>query len=1388
MRKRLFAALITAVMAVSGAQAVSAAGADDAGSPEAFVVSPYSLDKMEGYKDYVKKYQITDIQSYSNNGGKYGKSVIDKAFDGDVKTHWETGKANSASFTNAVTVTFEREESIGSMVFAPRKDAGNKGYPNEFSIYASDSESGDDFELVAKGKAETISGLAQFQFPETTCRRLKFVYDKAKNNWASAGEIQFFKADAVLEEADKVFTNGLMNELSEKYQDEKVLGDYLAELESHPLSLAYQEMIDTAKKLMNGESLDSSEVFVMSQRGNEVEERNRAKISYALHAFDPTGIYIRPGEVLRIYVDADENGRMPEVVTAYSHFTKLHPGYNEFSLPKSATGPTRIHLANRALPEHQAYAPRIRIEGGSRYPVYLDGKTNPETFMEELKAYAESVKNGETDADFAEISSENILIATSATGAYKGLKNQLDSRGYYADYTLKIYEDMYREYVEYSGFDYDYHPERPWNMRPRGKFILTVHSGGPFGWAQHGWTGYNGGSNKEASFWSSLVQAKVVENGGWAVFHEIGHAYDNALTVTHESTNNLYALYMQDKYLEENRMVYEPRWENHFTNYHNTKNYPNDQLFLGAITYQLEGIYGRQIHADAQRIARENKDNWVKGLNNKERMAVAVSMGLGINVLPHYEYYGIEMSDKAKSLVESLPSIDIKSYYANNKTFAEDKAAFTKDEVKPVISAEADGNMTLTLSVDQPDDAVLVYEIYRDGEFLGVTYSNKYVDKSAEENKTYEYTAVVYDRYFHASAVSDAVRKNVSEPELTTVGDIKVSLNSEFDPLAYVKAFDYGKEDISSSVKVVENHVDTSAKGTYQVTYQVADTNGNEANLTADVEVVAESVYLSDLTPSAKSGHYKKNVDASGNPVIRLKEGSREVPYYNGISAHANTAVTYNLEQDYEYFQAYIGLDDNVRNRKAASVTFEVYLDGEKVYDSGKITASDDKSLVKVPLEGAKTLKLVTTNAGDGNSYDHAMWADARLLTENGIPQLDIDKDMAVKVGETADINGDYSAVDLEDGDITGKVSVSGEVDFSYPGNYDITYSVSDSDGNTVTAVRTISVVNMDDFTYVSDYDWTSASAGWGSVKKDKSPSGNAIRLTDAEGKEAVFEKGLGAHANSKVVYDLTGIDAKYFSAYVGVDRAMYNSVGSVGFEVWLDDEMVYSTDVIRAKDTMEYIEVNLAGAGKLELRTNSGGNGNGSDHSVWGDAKFHYANPDSVNTENLQILLDEINGIDTSVITLDSVNLIHELQADLEGALGSGRLSKEEVDSLETSVRERLLNVKESQGKADLKAALDTAYDEKYDKYQALDAWAEYDKIRTVYSENYASETAFTEEELHIMTGFMEQAMEMLEREGEAQPEAAEQENQVQDQDQNQGQDQVPADEQPLELEQPEG
>ena len=52
-----------------------------------------------------------------------------------------------------------------------------------------------------------------------------------------------------------------------------------------------------------------------------------------------------------------------------------------------------------------------------------------------------------------------------------------------------------------------------------------------------------------------------------------------------------------------------------------------------------------------------------------------------------------------------------------------------------------------------------------------------------------------------------------------------------------------------------------------------------------------------------------------------------------------------------------------------------------------------------------------------------------------------------------------YTAEDLRDGDLTDKVTVSGSVDDFTPGTYRLKYTVSDSDGNTVSAERTVTVV-----------------------------------------------------------------------------------------------------------------------------------------------------------------------------------------------------------------------------------------------------------------------------------------------------------------------------------------
>ena len=158
----------------------------------------------------------------------------------------------------------------------------------------------------------------------------------------------------------------------------------------------------------------------------------------------------------------------------------------------------------------------------------------------------------------------------------------------------------------------------------------------------------------------------------------------------------------------------------------------------------------------------------------------------------------------------------------------------------------------------------------------------------------------------------------------------------------------------------------------------------------------------------------------------------------------------------------------------------------------------------------------------------------------------------------------------------------------------------------------------MDDYKYLTDYDWKSTNVSYAQPIKDKSISNNAIRLTGENGEVITYERGIGSHATSSITYDLSDKDYAYFTSYVGVDRQMYGSVGSVSFEVYVDGVKKFDSGLMNSKDPQKYVEVDINGAKELKLVVNDGGNGIGSDHASWGDTKLHFANPESVIEEEV--------------------------------------------------------------------------------------------------------------------------------------------------------------------------
>ncbi len=67
--------------------------------------------------------------------------------------------------------------------------------------------------------------------------------------------------------------------------------------------------------------------------------------------------------------------------------------------------------------------------------------------------------------------------------------------------------------------------------------------------------------------------------------------------------------------------------------------------------------------------------------------------------------------------------------------------------------------------------------------------------------------------------------------------------------------------------------------------------------------------------------------------------------------------------------------------------------------------------------------------------------------------------DVSLNIGESFDPMAGVTATDTKDGDITSKILVTGTVNLNTAGNYTLTYTVTGSDGKTVTVTRKVSVL-----------------------------------------------------------------------------------------------------------------------------------------------------------------------------------------------------------------------------------------------------------------------------------------------------------------------------------------
>jgi alpha-galactosidase len=142
------------------------------------------------------------------------------------------------------------------------------------------------------------------------------------------------------------------------------------------------------------------------------------------------------------------------------------------------------------------------------------------------------------------------------------------------------------------------------------------------------------------------------------------------------------------------------------------------------------------------------------------------------------------------------------------------------------------------------------------------------------------------------------------------------------------------------------------------------------------------TVYLSDLQ-SAYSyvgwGTMTKDKSIGGHTI-----SLNGVTYSKGLGAHAFSGLEYRLGALGSTFQTDLGVDDEVGSN--GSVVLQVFGDGTKLYDSGIMRGGAPHKTINLDVTGVNRLTLGVADADDGNSYDHADWANARVTVLSTVP------------------------------------------------------------------------------------------------------------------------------------------------------------------------------------------------------------------------------------------------------------------------------------------------------------------------------------------------------------------------------------------------------------------
>ena len=145
-------------------------------------------------------------------------------------------------------------------------------------------------------------------------------------------------------------------------------------------------------------------------------------------------------------------------------------------------------------------------------------------------------------------------------------------------------------------------------------------------------------------------------------------------------------------------------------------------------------------------------------------------------------------------------------------------------------------------------------------------------DYNCHQAGTYTLTVTVSDQAGNEAIQTFTIK--VVEKAKLVIDSKEFIVGDKFDTLTGVKVYDVDGTDITTKLTVVNNNVDPSKEGTYQVIYSVVDALGNEVEFTREVIVKKVKTDVEPSNPDVPS--VSKPNDSSSDNQLSSSNGGQE--------------------------------------------------------------------------------------------------------------------------------------------------------------------------------------------------------------------------------------------------------------------------------------------------------------------------------------------------------------------------------------------------------------------------------------------------------------------------------------------------------------------------------